>query len=143
MTIKELLRLYVRHRILRPETVKTYEYVVNSVVGHHGGDPPLDALDEEWWVAYREAQLRAARPITFNSKRRRLLDFAVERGAVSKNYLRGVARAPIPSKPKRAIPEPTLSRAIEFLRAEAPGVAVPVIVELRWFWLAVVQTLYV
>lgn len=145
MTMQGLLELYLQRRILRAATERTYRYCVSSVVREFGSDPCLEALTEEWWVRYRLAQLAGARGVTFNSKRRHLLallDFAVARGLTPDNALRKVDRAPAETAPKKLVSEETLRAALTLLQTAREGASTESSMSPRWFWIAVVTTLY-
>jgi integrase len=151
MTLMQLLDEYFREQILRPETQRTYLYCVQSVIVFTNGDPPLESLSKEFWRRYRSAQLIAAKPITFNSKRAHLkvlLAFAVKRGYCLTNALAEVKGAPIYTTPKKIVADGTLTLALALL----DGVEEPTLrwngkyrlksLEPRWFWRAVIFILY-
>lgn len=145
MKLVDLLEAYLRQRILRPDSQRTYRYCVDSVCKHYGGDPELSALTEDWWIGYRTAQLRQASPTTFNAKRRHLMcliNFAMARRLTDRNELRLIGRAPTATLPRKVVPDDTLKAALDVLRTVRSAPALPVQLAPRWFWITVVNTLY-
>lgn len=145
MTLTELLDEYLSRRVLRPPTERTYRYVVASVTAAKGADPPLSSLTEDWWVDFRERQLRTTSAVTFNSKRRHLLcllDWAVATGRCDHNALRDVGRAPVSRRRKKLVSDESLRSAIRYIEGDEVRAKRSALFDPSWFWLAVLTTLY-
>ncbi|WP_018948368.1 site-specific integrase [Thioalkalivibrio sp. ALMg11] len=137
-TLDDLVQIYLRERILRPDTAIRYQQVVRQFQNDMGVRT-LDEIQRDTLLEWRSQVLQRARATTWNYYRRHfraMWRFAMEAEWISHDPLERVDAAPEDRRIK-TVSRDLLDQAIAALDDSENRCLEP-----RWFWLVVLLTFY-
>lgn len=139
MTLKNLLTLYFKHRLIRPATVICYQDAVISLerftIETQESTTRLSDLTVDRLLNYRQWCLTRMRPTSFNKHRRHLralLNFSVAQALIDRSPLLQVSPAPTGQRRPKTVDRRWYKKSIALLSGDSDtsvrGLAP------AWFW---------
>lgn len=147
MRLSELVEKYLAYTVLRPKSAQNYELVMKNFTRSVGSDKDIRQISVEDALAFRDAVLNRAKPVTFNNYRQHLVvlfNFAVENKWRTTNPFAKIKAVRVYKKPKKTVPRPLIEKVLVVLDAEGnleeacgSGRFHP-----QWFWEIVVKLFF-
>lgn len=141
-TLEALVDAYIRERMLRPDTERTYREAIR-LWKRDTGINALSRIDRDAVLDWRNAVAQRVRPVTVNKYRRHLgvlANFAVKQKWMKDNPFASVDPAPESERLPKVVEVEVIRRALALLSKpddEAATRLTP-----GWFWSIVVRFLY-
>ena len=133
-----LTEQYVQDQLLQPATIRSYRIVARTTTCVIG-NLPLQDIQEQHLLIYRNHVLKNAKPVTWNSylsHLRVMFRYAIRKKYIHEDPCQYVGRAAIGEKTKKVVPLELLQRGIFLLSSDddfpQPG----------WFWAKVLRVLF-